>query len=76
MKGKNYQPFGGGNKKALIKRAAMASGDRTEKYFFKSRYGGDSTVEAFISQEMHSLADDNSSKLALPEAIREDRTNS
>ena len=76
MKGKDYKPFGGGNKKALISRAAAASGGRAEEYVFKSRYGGDSTVEAFISTEMHSLADDRSSKLRQVEGVKwEDRTN-
>ncbi len=77
MKGKSYKPFGGGKKKAVITRAAMASGSRVEEYMFKSRYGGESTVDAFISQEMHALAHDNVSKLEQLEGTKwGDRTNS
>ena len=77
MKGKGYKPFGGNNKKADIARAAGKSGTRTEEYVFKSRYGGDSTLDAFISQEMISLANDHSSRLKSLEGSKwEDRTNS
>ena len=77
MKGRTYKPFGGGNKKALIARAALASGNRTEAYRFKSRYGGDLGVEAFISQEMSTLADEHSSQLKEVEGDKwKDRTTS
>lgn len=77
MKGKLYKPFGGGNKKALIERAAIASSSRTEEYKFKSRYGGDLSVDAFISQEMSMIADEHASRLREVEGDKwKDRTTS
>ncbi len=56
MKGKSYQPFGGGPSKALIFRAAKQAAKRAESYSFKTKNGDEGDVAFRISMEMMSLA--------------------
>jgi hypothetical protein len=63
MKGKTYKPFGGGQSKSLIQRAAKKAAGRAESYSFKSRNGDPGDIGLMISSEMRSLADDRSTLL-------------
>lgn len=63
MKGKSYQPFGGGPSKALISRAAKQSAKRAESYSFKTKNGDEGDVGYRISMEMISLAAERSQLL-------------
>ncbi len=56
-----YKPFGGGNNKSLISRAAKKAAIRAENYSFKSRNGVPGEVGFMISSEMRSLAEERSS---------------
>ena len=60
MKGKSYQPFGGGPSKTLISRAAKQSASRAESYSFKTKNGAERDVGFRISMEMISLAEERS----------------